>query len=59
MKEQLHNNILAVHDKITNMVFDQIDKQLEISELKSKIDFYSKRITELEQLNVCLENEKN
>jgi hypothetical protein len=30
MKEQLNNNILAVHDKITNMVFDQIDKQLEL-----------------------------
>ena len=30
MKEQLNNKILAVHDKITNMVFDQIDKQLEL-----------------------------
>jgi hypothetical protein len=30
MTEQLNNNILAVHDKITNMVFDQIDKQLEL-----------------------------
>ena len=30
MKEQLNNKILAVHDKITNIVFDQIDKQLEL-----------------------------
>jgi hypothetical protein len=30
MKEQLNNKILAVHDKITNMVFEQIDKQLEL-----------------------------
>jgi hypothetical protein len=30
MKEQHNNKILAVHDKITNMVFDQIDKQLEL-----------------------------
>ena len=29
MTEQ-HNKILAVHDKITNMVFEQIDKQLEL-----------------------------
>jgi hypothetical protein len=29
MKEQLNNTILAVHDTITNIVFDQIDKQLE------------------------------
>jgi hypothetical protein len=28
--EYLKNKILAVHDKITNMVFDQIDKQLEL-----------------------------
>ena len=30
MKEQLNSKILAVHDKITNMVFEQIDKQLEL-----------------------------
>ena len=30
MKEQLNNKILAVHDKITNIIFDQIDKQLEL-----------------------------
>lgn len=30
MKEQFNNKILAVHDKITNMVFDQIEKQLEL-----------------------------
>jgi hypothetical protein len=30
MKEQLNNKILAVHDKITNIVFHQIDKQLEL-----------------------------
>ena len=30
MKEQLNNKILAVHDKITNIFFDQIDKQLEL-----------------------------
>jgi hypothetical protein len=30
MKEQHNNKILAVHDKITNIVFDQIDKQLEL-----------------------------
>jgi hypothetical protein len=32
MKEQHNNKILAVHDKITNMVFDQIDKQLRVSQ---------------------------
>ena len=30
MKEQLNNKILAVHDKIKNIFFDQIDKQLEL-----------------------------
>ena len=30
MKEQLNNKILTVHDQITNIVFDQIDKQLEL-----------------------------
>ena len=30
MKEQHNNKILAVHDKITNIVFDQIDKHLEL-----------------------------
>jgi hypothetical protein len=30
MKEQLNSKILAVHDKITNFVFDQINKQLEL-----------------------------
>ena len=30
MKEQLNNKILTVLDKITNIVFDQIDKQLEL-----------------------------
>jgi hypothetical protein len=30
MKEQLNNKILAVHDQITIIVVDQIDKQLEL-----------------------------
>ena len=30
MKEQFNNKILAVHDRITNMVFDHIEKQLEL-----------------------------
>ena len=30
MKEQLNNKILAVHDQITIIVFDQLDKQLEL-----------------------------
>jgi hypothetical protein len=29
-QEQLNNKILAVHDKIKNIFFDQIDKQLEL-----------------------------
>ena len=36
MKEQLNNKILAVHDKITNMVFEQIDKQLELVNISNE-----------------------